>query len=253
MKKLTVFAFRKDSDAIIRRLMNLRCVEIRQTEPDREAVALRQTETERRLTELDAKFNRIGEALPILAKYATRKHGIARRVLRVNREEFAGDGRAEKAMETVERTLAVKAELDGSVASQTQMRERMEALLPWQDLDLSFSDLSTRKTVTVPGAFPIGVKQDALEETLSENAIEPEFVSADKTSYYYALTYLRAEEPTVMQLLASYDFLRADLPTTGGTARGELDALQDRLQKSEELFLQTEEKLRDLAEIKDDA
>ena len=45
MKKLTVFAFRKDSDAIIRRLMGLRCVEIRQSEQDGEAFAGRLTET----------------------------------------------------------------------------------------------------------------------------------------------------------------------------------------------------------------
>ena len=253
MKKLTVFAFRKDSDLIIRRLMNLRCVDIRQSEQEREVALSRQTDTERRLTEAESKLDRISEALPILAKYATRKHGITRRVLRVNREEFAKDGRAEKAFGTVEETLAVKAKLDGLVAAQTQTREQMEALLPWQDLDGSLSDLSTQRTVTVLGTFPIGVKQDLLETALEENAVEAEFVSADKIFYYYTLTYLKDDESEIGQLLASYDFLRTDLPAMEGTARHNLDALHQTLQQLEEQFLSTEEKLRDLAEIKDDA
>ena len=39
MQKLTVFAFREDADSIVRRLMNLRCVEVRTADPARGAAA----------------------------------------------------------------------------------------------------------------------------------------------------------------------------------------------------------------------
>ena len=116
MKKLTVLAHAGDADAIVRRMLHLRCVEIQRTMPEAGELSLERIESDGKQTEIRERMAHIEAAMPRLAKYSTRRGGIGRRVQRLDRAAFVADGRAERAYLAVERTLAVKSRMDEIVA-----------------------------------------------------------------------------------------------------------------------------------------
>ena len=102
MKKLTVLAYSSDADAIVRKLMDQRCVQIRHVDTDGRGRAVEERESDTLRLETEARLSKINEALPALAKYSRRRFSIGRRVHRVDRQKFIADGRGENAMAVVE-------------------------------------------------------------------------------------------------------------------------------------------------------
>ena len=251
MKRLTVFAFRKDADRIVRRLMNLRCVEVRTADPERGETVLPYLKVETELSEINRKLALIRQALPVLAKYC-RKKGLARRVLRVNREQFAASGRAEAAMKTVERALELKNSQKENEARAGELRALSETLSPWVGYETPLNDPGTQKTITILGSFPPVLDPDAFGPELDEAGIAAELVKADETGAYYALTYLRAEENAVHVFLSGKGFQKADLPKEEITARELQVRVSGEIEKLEKEYREIEEEIAKLAEGKDD-
>ncbi len=252
MQRLTVFAFREDADRIVRRLMDLRCVDVRTADPERGAAVFPYLNAEEELARTEKRLAVIGEALPVLAKYATRKKGLARRVLRVNREAFAGDGRADAAMETAERALRCKETLHAVLAEQSRLQALAESLVPWRGLDLPLNALETAKTVTSLGVFPPSVNVDEKVSALGEAGIIVESVAAEKDGVYCAVTYLRAEEAEANRFLTERGFLKTELPREEKTAEAVAADARSQWNELQTRYRETEETLRDLAEKKDD-
>ena len=252
MKRLTVFAFREDADRIVRRLMNLRCVEVRTADPERGAAVFPYLNAEAELAETEKTLGAIGEVLPVLAKYATRKKGLTRRVLRVNREAFVRDGRAEAAMETVRSGLTCKKRLHEIETEQARLQACVESLAPWIALEQPLNDLSTQKTETILGAFPSSAVSDELVEMLAEAGAIGEPIGADKTSLYFSVTYLRSEESEINRFLAERGFLKAEFTDEAGSAKEISERSSGQIAALREEYLRVEEQLRDLAERKDD-
>ena len=106
MKKLTVFSSEKDSDAILRKLMNLRCVQIEPADVSTEALQLRRLRgAPERCEELEAHLEELSTAIAALTPYTLRKKGLGRRLHRVDRAAFLADGRAEAAEQAAKKVL----------------------------------------------------------------------------------------------------------------------------------------------------
>lgn len=252
MQRLTVFAFREDADRIVNRLMNLRCVEVRAADPERGAVVFPYLNVDEELAELEQKISAINDALPVLAKYATRKKGLARKVLRTDREVFVRDGRADAAMETVRQTQEYQEKLHSIETERGNLEALIESLAPWSEFDLPLGELSTAKTKTVLGAFPSSAIPEEIEEMLAQAGAFGETVAADKTGVYFSVTYLRSQETEVDQLLTKYGFLKTELPPENETAKTVSERSTKRIEELRAEFWKTEDLLRDLAEKKDD-
>ena len=125
MNKLTVLAYSSDADTIVRRLMSLKCVQIRQKQPNAGGVELERFEGDGQRAESERRLAAIREVLPRLAKYSQRKGTLGRRVHRIDRERFVSDGRAETAWRTVTQAQSTLAELQRNDAERT----RNEALM----------------------------------------------------------------------------------------------------------------------------
>ncbi len=251
MKRLTVFAFRKDADRVVRRLMNLRCVEVRTADPERGAAVLPYLKVESELAQINKNLSLIRQVLPVLAKY-TRKKGITRRVLRVNREQFAKSGRAAAALELAAKTLELKNDQKENESRQGELRALVEALSPWVGYETLLNDPGTQKTTTVLGVFPPTGNADALGNFLDEAGIAGELVLADETGIYFALTFLRAEETNVNALLAGQGFQKVDLPKENLTARELQTQTLRRIDELECEYRLNEETIAKLAEGKDE-
>jgi len=73
MKKLTVFAHKSETDEIIKRLVRLRCVEIKSGEADSELVRLN---CDAKRNELENSVSDINEAMVVLNPFSKRTHSL---------------------------------------------------------------------------------------------------------------------------------------------------------------------------------
>ena len=251
MQRLTVFAFQKDADRIVHRLMNLRCVEVKPADPERGAVVFPFLKVDEELAAVNQKLVLIGQALPVLEQY-NRKKGLARRVHHVDREKFVQDGRASRAFETVKQTLTLKNRLAENEAKQGELRALSESLAPWSGTDVLLNETQTEKTVTVRGAFPPTTDPEKLTALLDEAGVVGEQISGEKTGIYYTVTYLRDEESEVNLLLTGQGFLKVDLPDEPVTAKELQDYTARQIAELETAYRQTEEELAALARQKDE-
>ena len=250
MKRLTVFAFRDDADRIVRRLMNLRCVQVRSADPERGEAVLPYLKVESELAEINRNLALIRQVLPVLAKY-TRKKGITRRVLRADREQFVKSGQAATALEVAAQALELKNSQKENESRQGERRALCEALSPWVGYETPLDDPGTLKTTTILGAFPPTGAPETIGAFLDESSVAGELVLADETGLYYALTFLRAEESRINALLAGQGFQKVELPKEHTTARELQAQTLRRIDVLEETYRQNEDRFAKLAEQKD--
>ena len=249
MKKLTVLAHASDADAIVRRMLHLKCVEIQRAIPEAGELALERIESDGKQTAIRERIAHIEAAMPRLAKYSTRRGGLSRRVQRLDRAAFVADGRAERAYLAVERTLEAKARMDEITAEQTRNEAAMQSLFPWLNYDAPLNEASTAHTAMQLGGCSVKLYN---YEALEEAGAYVEDVWDDGKMQYFTVTYHKEDEEAVTAALAKCDFLKVSFPEVTTTAQAAYDALEHRQAKLADEMAKLVETLMDLAESLDD-
>ncbi len=251
MKKLTVFAFQKDADALLRRLVKLRCVEIERSDLTEEGLRQYRREAERSRTGAAARLQPILTALPELVKYSDENKGIGRSARSYDPAKFETDGSRARAERTVERTLELVEKRRTVEDELQQLQVGCNSLAPWLNLDLAMEQLVTSKTVTVMGCCPSSVKPTKIEETLESVGALGEIVADDKNGVYLTVTFLKAEEAQTRTALSAIGFSESELPEGEGTPQQMTDCLESRRESLENELQTIEDAMRDLAESLD--
>ena len=249
MKKLTVLAHASDADAIVRRMLHLKCVQIQRSIPEAGELALERIESDGKQTEIRERMAHIEAALPRLAKYSTRRGGIGRRVQRLDRAAFVADGRAERAWLAVERALEVKARMDEITAEQTRNEAVMQSLFPWLNYDAPLNEVSSAHTAMQLGSCSVKLYN---YEILEAAGAYVEDVSDDGKTQYFTVTYHLEDEEAVTAALSKCDFLKisfSDISTTAQAAYDNLESRQAALADEQAGLVET---LMDLADSLDD-
>ena len=249
MKKLTVLAHSSDADAIVRRMLHLRCVEIQRSIPEAGELALERIESDGKQTEIRERISRIEAAMPRLAKYSTRRGGIGRRVQRLDRAAFVADGRGERAWLAVERTLEVRTRMDEITAEQTRNEAVMKSLVPWLNYDASLNEEGSAHTAVQLGSCSVKLYDYELLEAAGAYV---EDVSDDGKTQYLAITYHREDEEAVMAALDKCDFLKVNFSDISTSAQAAYDSLEQRQAALAQEQARLVETLMDLAESLDD-
>ena len=249
MKKLTVLAHASDADAIVRRMLHLKCVEIQRAIPEAGELALERIESDGKQTEIRERIAHIEAAMPRLAKYSTRRGGIGRRVQRLDRAAFVADGRAERAYLAVERTLDVKARMDEIIAEQTRNEAAMQSLFPWLSYDAPLNEVGSAHTAMQLGSCSVKLYN---WEALEAAGAYVEDVSDDGKTQYFTVTYHKEDEEAVGVALDKCAFLKVDFSDIATTAQAAYDALEARQAALAEEMAGLVETLMDLAESLDD-
>lgn len=251
MKKLTVFAFREDSEKILRRLVKLRCVEARRVDCTDERLRLRRLSADAELSRAEERLRDIRAVLPQLVRYSTENKGIGRSLRSFDAERFRTDGSLERACRTVEQTLRLIERRAVVTQALTRIQTQADALAPWLEFDVPMEQLKTARTQTVLGCFPPSVKSAVLEASLSEAKLCAETVSTDRNGIYTAVTYLRDEESEIRSRLSGLGFIPCDIAWGDGTPMQLMDALELERAELENELVEMEEAMRDLAESLD--
>ena len=249
MKKLTVLAHTSDADAIVRRMLHLKCVQIQKSMPEAGDFALERIESDGKQTEIKERIAHIEAAIPRLAKYSTRRGGIGRRVQRLDRAAFVADGRAERAWLTVERTLEAKARMDEIVAEQTRNEAVMQSLIPWLNYDAPLCEGDSVHTAMQLGSCSVKLCNF---EALKAAGAYVEDVSDDGKTQYLAVTYHRDDEEPVLRALTACGFLKSNFSDITTTAQIAYDSLEQRKTALANEQASLVEKLMDYAENLDD-
>lgn len=249
MKKLTVLAHASDADAIVRRMLHLRCVEIQRAIPEAGELALERIESDGKQTEIRERIAHIEAAMPRLAKYSTRRGGIGRRVQKLDRAAFVADGRAERAWQAVERTLELKARMDEITAEQMRNDGVMQSLFPWLNYDAPLNEVGSAHTAMQLGSCSVKLYN---YEALEAAGAYVEDVSDDGKTQYFTVTYHKEDEEAVVAALAKCDFLKVNFSDVSTTAQAAYDAIEQRQAALAEEMSGIVENLMDLAESLDD-
>ena len=249
MKKLTVLAHSSDADAIVRRMLHLKCVQIQRSMPEAGELSLERIESDGRQNEIRERMAHIEAAMPRLAKYSTRGGGIGRRVQRLDRAAFVADGRAERAWQAVERTLEIKSRMEEITAEQTRNASVMQSLFPWLNYDAPLNEEGSAHTAMQLGSCSVKLYN---WEALTEAGAYVEDVSDDGKTQYFTVTYHKEDEEAVTAALDKCDFLKmnfSDIATTAQVAYDDLEKRQLALADENAALIET---LMDLAESLND-
>ncbi|MBE6553500.1 MAG: V-type ATP synthase subunit I [Ruminococcaceae bacterium] len=251
MKKLTVLAYAQDADAIVRKLMSLRCVEIHAAETGQGLVPVNTAENEARRTECEQKLSAIRRVIPILAKYTRRKSGLGRLVHRVNYEEFCNDGRSEHAWQTVLDTIKISEHMEALTAEISRNQARLISLEPWLGYDAPLNAGGSAHTEMVLGALSCKSATQDFFNALHEAGAYTEEVTLDEQSYL-AITYHKSDRDSVSKTLNGQGFLALDFSDVDVTARVAFERTEEHLQELEAELIRAEEDIRDLSDALDE-
>ena len=219
MKKLTVLAYSTDADAIVRKLMNLRCVEMRPARTLGGALPACVVDCDAQMAKAQEHLQAIKRAIPVLAKYTTRKKKLGRSLHRVDRDAFVREGKDERAWRAVEETLSVCADMENAQAKGTRARALMDSLIPWLEYDAPLNALGSAKTEVMLGSCPKGKNRDGVLAAIEATGAYAEIASEDERMLNLALTCHKDDAEAISRTLTEYGFLRATFPEISTTAR----------------------------------
>ena len=219
MRKLTVFAPKEQSDALIRRLMRLRCVQVRQTDGgeqlERVACDAQRVAAERRLAS-------VTEALETLAKFSGRK-GFVQTRNQLDMETFMAE-RYEATTKAMQKTLANKQREQECRAELAATEARMHTLAPWLTYASPLGQTETGCCEISLGSMPAKTKISEIRAALAECCAEIESVFSDPDGEYVCVICHKNDAAAVQRVLAENGFIKAALKEFTGTPREEYGA-----------------------------
>lgn len=248
MKKLTVLSFGEDADVIVRRLMDLRCVEIRPTVTVDPASVIGRFDSDGQKAKADERLRAIREALPILNRYTKRRSRLGRTLHAVRMEAFVKGGRADRAWEVVQHTLEIRDRMEALDGEITKIKNHMASLLPWMEYDAPLSGGNSARTAWILGAYPTNTAIESALGDLESAGGSYEVVSSDAAGIYVAILCHRGDLEAVNRALAAFDFQKLDFRGVDVTANKAYEKAETKLSELSNQLLAMEERLRVLAE-----
>lgn len=248
MRKLTVFAPKGQEDALIRRLMRLRCVQVQQV--DGEGVQLERASCDAQRAAAERRLDAVTDALEILAKYSSRK-GFVQTRNQLDIETFMAE-RYEAATYAVEQTLATKQRQGECFAEIQTLQGRMHALAPWLTYSLPLGLEATSSCEITLGVLPAKTKIKDIRAALDEYCAEVESVFSDDDGEYVAVVCHKHDTQSVQRVLAERGFLKIALKEFSALPREEYDACGKRVCELQTELDLIEQTLFELATKQDD-
>ena len=248
MRKLTVFAPKEQADALIRRLMHLRCVQVRQVDGAGEDLSRLGCEAQR--TAAERRVATVTDALELLAKYSERK-GLVQTRKQLNSEQFMAEryedttAASQQAIATKQREAECKAEI-------VMLGERRHALAPWLTYTLPLQLTGTRSCEVMLGCLPAKTQVDAVQAALAEYCVQIKSVFTDDDGEYVSVIYHKSDAIAVQRELSELGFIKASLKEFAQTPREEYEACRCRVSELQTELAQLEQKMFEIAARLDD-
>lgn len=247
MKKLTVFATVDDAEPIIRKLMNLRCVEISNSTASDGDIVTERLNCDAQRSALDKKVADIASAQTVLSVYSTEKKGLfGKSVKNVDRNKFCSDGSVQRAWDTVTETLELVSKRDGLAAEISRLKAVMSTVQPWMSYELPLELASTKCTDIFLGTLPPSTKTENVENAFDVPVVT-EVVSEDAAGKYVSVTCHKSDSENVLHTLSAFGFIRGNFKDISGTAATVKKKVSAEIRRARTESDKAEERLRELA------
>lgn len=208
MKKLTVISLSGDEDAIIKRLIRQRCVQVKAVQTDDYGYLLENLNCDTRRSEVEKKIATLEKILPVLTKHTQRKGKLGDRRIKINRDEFISDGSydaawdiASKTSDAISRIAECKAEIQSATAE-------ISSLVPWASYGVEADLGGTAQTDITLGVLPVGTTISSVEETIGDLLGCVSIVSEDTSGVYVVIITHKQDTDEVLRELTSLGFLK---------------------------------------------
>ena len=246
MKKLTVFAHRCDADALMRRLMRLRCVELKRSETETDE-PLPLYGNAAKCAELEKRISKIENAVSVLSKYSSGKKGLVSSAVSVRLDKFQSDGSYSHALGIADEVLEINTRLAELKNDETKYMAAAASLSPWRSYELPLDFEGTKACLVTAVIFPSSITDKKIEEALEDTAAWALRVGEDKTAACYSLICHRGDEEEVLRRLGNIGMLKAPLENFKGTAARAFDNVNKSIKAVKEKQNAAKERLRELA------
>ena len=246
MKKLSVLAHKRDADRLIRRLLRLRCVEIRQAEQSEDSLIVTGGDGAK-CAEIERRIGRVTEAISSLSKYSEKKKGLVGSRISVRLDKFSTDGSYAKATEIVENTIATETRLSELKAEESRLTALIASLLPWERYDTPLDFEGTERTSVFTVTMPSSVSDERIEEALGDIPASLIRVGGDKVTGCFALICHRDSEDEAIRVLGSLGMLKAPFEGMKGSVTQNISLAKKKLSSIGEERQKCVNTLRELA------
>ena len=235
MKKLRVIALRAQRDELMRELMRLGCVQVVADEElaaDPEtAAALRPERAD--LPRLKTDEACLDAALRVLGQYAPEKKKLLSARPMVAESEFLDAEALARDLALAEKIVSWDTSVRRLTTEEARVRTEIEALEPWEPLDLPLNAAGTRRCAVglVSAISQIDIASiRAAAESATEN-VELELVSEDDMQRCWLVLALKEELPAVLDAVRSIGCTQVTFPGKKGTAKENIALLTEELVK----------------------
>lgn len=208
MKKLTVIAPSGDEDAIIKRLMRSRCVEVRSSRADDYGYLLEDLSCDSKLSEAERKIATIEKIIPVLIKRTKRLALFGPKRVKVDRDEFICDGRYDNAWKMVADTNDAISRISECRSQMLAADSEIASLTPWISYGLEANLEGTKYTNITLGVLPAGTKISAAEAAMDQLIGGIEVIGQDSKGIYVSLITHKNDTDKVLTELANLGFLK---------------------------------------------
>lgn len=218
MKRLTVLSPVGESDALVRRLMRLRCVEIR-TVPLSDDGTLLRHDCEAACAEAERRVEAVSAAIPYLDRYTDKPTKRRAPVFAQGRDSAVNDAR-----ERVEEILHIKAAVDACQARIRATEAQKQALRPWLEYDAPLSVETTDTCSVWLGVLPVGTLLTEVDSALGSLEASVTEVERDESGVYVSVICRTQDTDAIGRVLDGLDFARVRFKDADGTPRACMEA-----------------------------
>ena len=238
MKKLRLLAVRAQRDSLIRELMRLGCVELREPEEmlsDPETAALFKTESSS-LTTARTELAELERALNILDRYVPAKKPLLSARPLATEEAVLDEAALQTDLLLAERIVSLDENIRRCEAKEAQLRSSIEALRPWESLDFPLESSGTRTVAALLGSMDAEKPLDTLADAAEAVSGDVQIIraSSDAQQHCVLVLCMKSERDEMLRGLQEAGFVPASFPGLTGTARQNIRALEKELRAQSE-------------------
>ena len=241
MKKLRLLAVRDQKEELLRELIRHGCVEFSELEGE-----LQGTELENALhpenpdvAALRTRHSTLVHAIELLDHYAPKKSKLLSAKPELEPQVLLDDTGLTGALKTAEAIEGYDARIKRIAAEESRERSMIEALRPWQELDLPLNFEGTERCGVLIGTVPARMELSGINAALDAVDEESELftIREEKKERYVLLVCMKDKLPAMQDALRPFGFTPAAVAGMSGTAR--------------ECLLNSEQTLKELAAEKE--
>ena len=256
MKKLQVISAASRKEELLRELLLLGCVELREQtalleDPETSALV---SETYGDVATARAERQVFADAIRILDRFAPVKTPVLKPKPELSSDELLDESRAAELIPAAKNLGIFEERLRSLDAEIAKQKLTAESFRPWKNCQAPLDYSGTKHVAARFGSVPAGIDMDALSAALTEltDAFELMEVSADENARYLIVFCLREEEDAVQECLRSYGFTPPAFGTAYGSAANCLANAERRIETLGSERIELEARIMEAAKYRED-